>query len=206
MSMEAAARDLVADLGMIDRVIFNDGWVPYEERGWWLLESDIGVSAHFDSVESRFAFRTRLLDYLWAGLPVVTTRGDSLGDTVEQHGLGYTLAAGDVEGWVAALSALLDDPGAVEQMRENAKAACSELAWSTVALRLATLLDVQGQRVSVEPHVRLARIRELALKSGLSLEHRGRRGAARHLAATVKGATRSGATADADRGTPSDRR
>ena len=46
----------------------------------YLLDADLAVSAHFDDVETRFAFRTRLLDCLWAGLPVVTTRGDTLGD------------------------------------------------------------------------------------------------------------------------------
>ena len=60
---------------------FNDGWVPYEERGATSLDADIGVSAHFDDVETRFAFRTRLLDCIWAGLPdrlrrEVTTLGE----------------------------------------------------------------------------------------------------------------------------------
>ena len=55
------------------RVHVNDGWVPYAERGAWLAEADVGVSAHRDGAEARYAHRTRLLDYLWAGLPVVTT-------------------------------------------------------------------------------------------------------------------------------------
>ena len=75
-----------------DRVVFfNEDWVPYEQRGAYLLEADLGVSAHFDDLESRFAFRTRLLDCFWAGLPVVTTSGDSLGDLVERRGLGRTV-------------------------------------------------------------------------------------------------------------------
>ena len=54
--------------------------MPYERARRYLLEADVGVSAHFDDLETRFAFRTRLLDCFWAGLPVVTTRGDSLGE------------------------------------------------------------------------------------------------------------------------------
>ena len=38
-------------------------------RADWLLDADAGVSAHHEHVETRFAFRTRILDYLWAGLP-----------------------------------------------------------------------------------------------------------------------------------------
>ena len=34
---------------------FNDGWVPYEERGAWLLQADCAVSTHRDHLETRFA-------------------------------------------------------------------------------------------------------------------------------------------------------
>ncbi|MBA2476756.1 MAG: hypothetical protein H0V40_12485, partial [Actinobacteria bacterium] len=52
-------------------------WLPEIRRR--AIRPAVAVSAHFDDVETRFAFRTRLLDCLWAGLPVVTTRGDALG-------------------------------------------------------------------------------------------------------------------------------
>ena len=93
-------------------------WVPYEERGAYLLEADLGVSAHFDDLESRFAFRTRLLDCFWAGLPVVTTRGDSLGDLVERRGLGATVAGARRRRLGRALETLLDD---AERLRARAR-------------------------------------------------------------------------------------
>src|SRR6185503_10968946 len=58
------------------------------ERGAWLLDADCAVSAHLDHLESRYAFRTRLLDCFWAGLPIVCTRGDELADRVERERLG----------------------------------------------------------------------------------------------------------------------
>ena len=67
------------------RVHVNRGWVPYAERGAWLAEADLGVSAHHDHLEARYAHRTRVLDTLWAGLPVVATRGDALADLVERE-------------------------------------------------------------------------------------------------------------------------
>src|SRR4029079_11875445 len=88
MTMTTRAVRLAEELGLRDRVVFfNFGWVPYAERGRYLLEADLGVSAHFDDLETRFAFRTRLLDCFWAGLPVVTTRGDSLREVVAARDL-----------------------------------------------------------------------------------------------------------------------
>ena len=74
---------------LLDRVVFfNDEWVPYEQRADWLLEADCAISTHEDHLETRFAFRTRLLDCFWARLPIVCTGGDDLGDVVERAAAG----------------------------------------------------------------------------------------------------------------------
>ena len=92
---ERRARALARDLGLLGRVVrFNDDWVPYAQRGAWLLQADCAVAAHHDHLETRFAHRTRLLDCLWAGLPVVCTRGDELAERIEREDLGATVAAG----------------------------------------------------------------------------------------------------------------
>ncbi|HEX6390507.1 MAG TPA: hypothetical protein VFZ89_13695, partial [Solirubrobacteraceae bacterium] len=68
----AAARDLAKELGVLGRhVTFNDAWVPYDERADWLLHAHAALYAHHDNLETRFAFRTRLLDCFWAQLPAV---------------------------------------------------------------------------------------------------------------------------------------
>ena len=97
-------------LGLLGTAVHvNPGWTPYRERGALLAAADLGVSAHPDHLESRFAFRTRLLDYLWAGLPIVSTRGDALGDLVERRGLGAAPPPGDPDAFAAACARLLDD-------------------------------------------------------------------------------------------------
>lgn len=121
-------------LGLLDTAVHvNSGWTPYRERGALLAAADIGVSAHHDHLESRFAFRTRLLDYLWAGLPVVSTRGDALGELIQQRGLGATPPPGDPEAFAAACARLLDDDALREHTRAAVVAAATELRWSQVA-------------------------------------------------------------------------
>jgi hypothetical protein len=105
------------------------------------------VSAHFDDLESRFAFRTRLLDCFWASLPVVTTSGDVLGDLVERRGLGRAVAPGDVAGWVAALESLLDDADAYEQARAATASMRADYAWPRVVEPLKRLVREPGAPV-----------------------------------------------------------
>jgi hypothetical protein len=138
MEMTSRAVELAESLGVRDtHVFFNFGWTPYAERVGYLLEADLGISAHFDSVETRFAFRTRLLDYFWARLLTVATGGDVLGDLVEQEGLGRTVGEGDVDGWVDAIEGLLHD-GKADATFDEVR---SRFAWPTVVEPLSEMID-----------------------------------------------------------------
>ena len=148
MRMAGRAIARADELGVRDRLVFfNEGWVPHEQRGAYLVEADLGVSAHFDDLESRFAFRTRLLDCFWAGLPVVTTRGDVLGELVERRGLGRTVAPGDVDGWVEALDSLLGDRAAYERARAATASVREEYLWPRVVEPLRRLVREHGTPV-----------------------------------------------------------
>ncbi|HEX6492296.1 MAG TPA: glycosyltransferase [Candidatus Dormibacteraeota bacterium] len=138
MSVAVATRRLSDDLGLTGRhVFFNEGWVPYEDRADWLLDADVGVSTHHPHIETRFAFRTRVLDYLWAGLPVLCTSGDALSEEVSRRGLGLTVPPGDPDAVAGALVALADAARRAEMSRRVREYAAG-FTWERVA---APLLD-----------------------------------------------------------------
>ncbi|XSG73018.1 glycosyltransferase [Herpetosiphon llansteffanensis] len=116
MQRYTEAVDLAKELGLYAKtVFFNQTWVEYDQRVNYLLEADLGVSAHHNHTETRFAFRTRLLDYIWASLPMIVSAGDSLADVVQQEQLGQVVAIEDVQGWVAALAHAADTRANREQ-------------------------------------------------------------------------------------------
>jgi len=133
MRMAVATRNLSDALGLTDKhVFFNEGWVPYDDRQNYLLEADIGVSTHLDHVETAFSFRTRILDYLWARLPIVATAGDTFASVIDGDGLGLTVPAGDVEALEEALFRLLDDADLHAQCRARLAEVAPGYAWSKV--------------------------------------------------------------------------
>ena len=136
MHMALEARKLADSLAVNgSRVIFGDGWVPYEERGSMFLEANIGISLHRDDIETRFSFRTRVLDYLWAGLPVITTMGDSMADLVTEHELGAVVDYGDVKGLALALQSLANPERRRESGARSATLA-QDFHWSRVSAPL----------------------------------------------------------------------
>jgi GT2 family glycosyltransferase/glycosyltransferase involved in cell wall biosynthesis len=131
MAVARRAIELADALGLRDRGVSFVDWVPYDDRHRYLLECDVGVSLHRSGVESEFAFRTRILDYLWALRPMVVTVGDDLAARIEREGLGRAVAPEDPEALAAAIEAVLDDPepGARAVRLEAARAS---FAWSRV--------------------------------------------------------------------------
>jgi glycosyltransferase involved in cell wall biosynthesis len=152
LAMAARAVELAKELGVYDRfVFFNFGWVPYGERANYLLESDVGISSHPATVEARFSFRTRLLDYFWAGLPTVTTRGDVLSELVEEENLGRAVGVGSVEDWTRAIEVLLDDHDENARIRRNLERVRERFTWPRVIEPLVRLAGLPA-RVVESPH------------------------------------------------------
>ncbi|MBN1658382.1 MAG: glycosyltransferase [Anaerolineae bacterium] len=128
-SMIDRARQLATDLGLIDSHVLFVPWVTPEEWPGVLLEADVGLSFHPSGLETYLAFRTRLLDYVWAGLPIVTASGDVLSDLVAENDLGHVVPPGDVEGLASALSSLLAEPDARARRQESFGCVAEGLAW-----------------------------------------------------------------------------
>ena len=124
-------KELADRLGLTGKhVFFNHGWVPYAERADYLLDADVGVSTHLEHVETQFSFRTRILDYLWASLPIVATQGDTFGELIREHGLGRVVPERDVDALAAALEEMLYDEEAAAAVRGRIAEQAERFTWS----------------------------------------------------------------------------
>ncbi|MFP6664443.1 MAG: glycosyltransferase [Deltaproteobacteria bacterium] len=136
MQVAREARELASRLDPAGEAFFFLDWVPYEQRHLYLAECDVGVSLHRPGVESEFAFRTRVLDYIWCGRPMVLTEGDELAARVAAAGLGRIVAPGESAAIASAIASLLDE-GETTARREAFATMRQELAWDRVVEPLA---------------------------------------------------------------------
>jgi glycosyltransferase involved in cell wall biosynthesis len=153
------ARQYAEELGVLGRIVlFNEQWVPFEKRVDYLAAADAGLLAHHPGIETRYAFRTRLLDCFWAGLPVLATGGDELTSLVKHNGAGLIVAPGDAEALAAAIVTLAED----RELRTRAEAASISLGrrycWDRVFAPLERFVD--------RPHTRRSRGEQGAAHSG----------------------------------------
>lgn len=137
--MASDTLQLAHDLGVADsHVFFNTDWVEYDDRINYLLDADLGVSTHSDHIETAFSFRTRMLDYLWAGLPIVATDGDGFAPIIRENGLGTVVPPEDVEALAAALEDILYAND--ESIRENVRKYAGQVTWNHALVPLLEFL------------------------------------------------------------------
>lgn len=141
-SMSTQAVQFAQELQLINQcVFFNYDWIPYEERQNFLLDADIGVSTHFDHLETHFSFRTRILDYLWAELPILATQGDSFAELIERHRLGVIVPYKDDEALAQSILKMFDDPQQLLEMKRNVAQIREQFYWKSVTAPLSQMIQ-----------------------------------------------------------------
>ncbi len=128
-------RRLSKELGVADTLIFGK-WLARDEYLGLLAHSACCVSAHSEGLEARYAVRTRFLDAIWMGLPLVVSDGDEYSGYIAENGLGVVVPASDPSGFgKAIIQVLRSGRGAYGESFVRAR---GEFTWSRMAAPLTT--------------------------------------------------------------------
>ena len=141
MKMAVETIELSDKLGLTENTVFFGDWIPYEERGSYLTASYAGVSIHKPHLETRYSFRTRILDYIWARVPIICTEGDFIGDIVHQSQLGLTVSADDLKSLKNALKNLYLNQNFYQECKSNLSEIAPDFLWEKVLKPLSHFCD-----------------------------------------------------------------
>jgi hypothetical protein len=114
--------------GLGERVAVLD-WVPAERRYDLLREVDLLVSTHTLTLETRLSLRTRFLDALAAGCPVVASAGGAMSRLLDQYGAGWVVPPGDAPALAAAFREVLAGGEKVAARREAGYRLLEAFTW-----------------------------------------------------------------------------
>lgn len=162
------------------------GWRPWQEIPDYYYASDIGLNIDALHYETLYGTRTRLVEMLAYGLPVLTSEGAEISYLVPKKGVGASFASGDGDDLACTLLHLSTDLESLSTMRMAARMLVAS-DWSfratTAALRSWVAVpevapDHQHDRIP-SGTIRLkyalrTRARLLLWRLGLSKRHRSR--------------------------------
>lgn len=144
----AKAEETARARGWYGRQVLFVPWFPYDARGGVYLEATAAVLTHRPGLETDLSLRTRGLDFLWAGLPIVSQRGGAMGQLLADSGAGLLVDPEDWEGLAAALVRLLTDPALRASLSARGRAAAETYRWDRT---LAPVLDFAAAP-AFDPH------------------------------------------------------
>jgi glycosyltransferase involved in cell wall biosynthesis len=130
-----AAEQFIETHELGDRVTFP-GYLEYEEMFRYLESADVGL-ALYDVKHCKFAIPTKFFEYLYAGLPVVTTPVTAVSEFLPPE-YQYVVPEGDTEGAAIAVQRALNtdhDKIAIQEAVEE------RYSWEQEAEKLINLYD-----------------------------------------------------------------
>jgi len=133
--------ELSKKLGLYNKNVFFTGWRPYDERIYWYREADIGICTFPLHLETELSYRTRVVDMLWGGLPVITTEGDEMSTLIKHYNCGETVIPNDPEKLSNIIIDMLEDNEKRKKMAENTKMFTENFRWNKVVKPLAEFLN-----------------------------------------------------------------
>lgn len=130
--MAQKAIKLCQDLKIYQESALFIDWIPYDDRQNYLLESDLGIVSQTNTLETRFSWRIKVLDYFWAQLPIITNEGDSMADLIKTHNMGRVIPIADSNAMAQAIISLLNNEQEYQQIKQNIKNFIPNLYWENV--------------------------------------------------------------------------
>lgn len=125
----ARAEETARERGWHGRQVVFVPWFPYDARGAVYLEATAAVLTHRPGLETDLSLRTRGLDFLWAGLPIVSHRGGAMGQLLAESGAGLLVDPDDAEGLAEALVRVLTDTPLRTDLSARGRAAAAAFRW-----------------------------------------------------------------------------
>ncbi len=107
-------------------------WVPAERRFDLLRDVDLLASPHLPSLETRLSLRTRFLDALAAGCPIVVSEGGVIPRLVREHDAGWVVSPADPASLAATLRTALADEAERGRRRAAGRRLAAGFAWEHV--------------------------------------------------------------------------
>ena len=127
----AAAMRYVTQKGYGSFVEFEP-WNAYEERSAFFARFSLALLTFRDSIETDLSMRTRIYDYLWGGLPVVSSPAPGTDELLEFYGAGITVREQTAAAIAREILAVLRDGTLYERMSAGASHFVRDYQWPEV--------------------------------------------------------------------------
>jgi glycosyltransferase involved in cell wall biosynthesis len=129
------ARTRAREIDPEGRSVVFSPWLPYSARADLYAAADLLVSISSEGLETELAYRTRLLDAAWGGVPSVSVGGGTLARDLDRAGAAFDCGR-DAAALSQRVAAILSDAALRKSAGDAARAFAATRSWKAVTAPL----------------------------------------------------------------------
>lgn len=131
--------------GLLDTIVHFVDWVDFSERLNWYQNADMVISINNVGEENVYSWRTRVMDYVWGEIPMLTNGGDPLSDSLIAAGAAIKLDDTSESELYNKISQTIQNKSSLKKAKENLLLQKDKYYWNKVVAPLVTQLDKDQQ-------------------------------------------------------------
>ncbi len=103
---------------MKKKIVYT-GLVPFKKRANYYLLADAAINIPPITIEDELSVRTRVVDYIWANLPIISPAKDEYSDAVINEGAGFLYEAENPSSLSETIEQIMNDPSKLENAKSK---------------------------------------------------------------------------------------
>lgn len=137
----AATYSFFEETTLLNSSVFFVDWVDFSDRINWYQNANVVISINNTGDENIYSWRTRVMDYVWGEIPMLTNGGDPLSDSLIANKAAILLNDTKESTLYATLGDLISNPNTLEQSRTNLLTEKKQYHWEKVVSPLIEQLE-----------------------------------------------------------------
>lgn len=125
-------RSKLEESGLLGSSVHMVDWVDFDERIFWYKGADLVISINQDGNENEYSWRTRVMDYVWGELPVLTNGGDPLSELLIDQGAALRIDTSSESVFIELMESLMHDKERLNDLRTNMAKCKNDFYWERV--------------------------------------------------------------------------
>ncbi len=129
--------ELASGLRLLSKNVFFYDWMDYSSIKNLYFEAEFFVALHPVTLEMELsAEKGRVLDSLWANLPVICSKGDFLSEIVSSNKLGLTVNIGDIQDISEKINEMIENKKLRSNIKKNIMEYAKHRSWDNMVIPL----------------------------------------------------------------------
>lgn len=126
---------------LTDSSVFFIDWVDYEDRINWYSGASVVVSLNQPGDENSFSWRTRVMDFVWGELAIITNGGDPLSEDLLSSSAAIRLDGLSSNSIVKTIQSISQDKSKLSEVKKNLIKLKNKYLWTNILKPLNPIIE-----------------------------------------------------------------